>query len=50
MNAKETAAKLGTGVRAVQIRARRGTLPATLIDGVWRFNATAVDRIAKGAK
>ncbi len=50
-NAEVTAKKLGTGVRAVQRRAKRGSLASTLIDGRWLFDAAEIDRLAtKGAR
>jgi len=45
-SAKEVAAKRGRTVRAVQYCAKIGTLPAMKVDGVWRFDAVAVDREA----
>ena len=47
---QQVAEKLGIGARAVQRRAARGTLPATLVDGAWQFDAAAVDRLAQEVK
>ncbi len=44
----EAATKLGTGPRAVQRRAERGTLPAVRRGRQWWFHAAEVDRLAEG--
>lgn len=49
-NAKQTGDKLGLTVRAVQYRASVGSIPATKTDGVWHFDAVAVDRLTGGAR
>lgn len=49
-NAKQTGDKLGLTVRAVQYRASVGSIPATKTDGVWHFDAAAVDRLTGGTQ
>jgi excisionase family DNA binding protein len=49
MNAKQAASKLGTGVRAVQRRAARGSLPAVRKGRAWFFDAAEIDRFAREA-
>lgn len=44
----ETAERLHVGRRAVQMRARRGSLPARLDGREWRFDAAHIDKLAKG--